>query len=116
VPRPWEAALFKPPHTKVRLRNAKSVVDIFREVSPLYGLGGTVWGRDTKRAYEVAAKMGSGTAWILGSFGRRDKLRSVSEVRPARSFGHPSKQSSTLDQSSTRIGPLPMVSGRFGDE
>ena len=29
-----------------------------------YGLGGTVWGRDTKRAYEVAARMGSGTVWI----------------------------------------------------
>ncbi len=29
-----------------------------------YGLGGTVWGRDTKRAFEVAAKMGSGTVWI----------------------------------------------------
>jgi acyl-CoA reductase-like NAD-dependent aldehyde dehydrogenase len=29
-----------------------------------YGLGGTVWGRDTKRAFDVAAKMGSGTVWI----------------------------------------------------
>jgi acyl-CoA reductase-like NAD-dependent aldehyde dehydrogenase len=29
-----------------------------------YGLGGTVWGRDLKRAYDVAARMGSGTVWI----------------------------------------------------
>jgi acyl-CoA reductase-like NAD-dependent aldehyde dehydrogenase len=27
-------------------------------------LGGTVWGRDLKRAYDVAARMGSGTVWI----------------------------------------------------
>ncbi len=29
-----------------------------------YGLGGTVWGRDAKRAYDVAVRMGSGTVWI----------------------------------------------------
>jgi acyl-CoA reductase-like NAD-dependent aldehyde dehydrogenase len=29
-----------------------------------YGLGGTVWGSDMKRAYEVATRMGSGTVWI----------------------------------------------------
>jgi acyl-CoA reductase-like NAD-dependent aldehyde dehydrogenase len=29
-----------------------------------YGLGGTVWGRDLTRAYDVAARMGSGTVWI----------------------------------------------------
>lgn len=29
-----------------------------------YGLGGTVWGRDAKRAYDVATRMGSGTVWI----------------------------------------------------
>jgi acyl-CoA reductase-like NAD-dependent aldehyde dehydrogenase len=29
-----------------------------------YGLGGTVWGADSKRAYEVAQRMASGTVWI----------------------------------------------------
>jgi acyl-CoA reductase-like NAD-dependent aldehyde dehydrogenase len=29
-----------------------------------YGLGGTVWGSDLKQAYEVAARMESGTVWV----------------------------------------------------
>jgi acyl-CoA reductase-like NAD-dependent aldehyde dehydrogenase len=29
-----------------------------------YGLGGTVWGRDTKRAFEVAQRIVSGTVWV----------------------------------------------------
>jgi acyl-CoA reductase-like NAD-dependent aldehyde dehydrogenase len=29
-----------------------------------YGLGGTVWGSDTKRAFEVAQRMASGTVWV----------------------------------------------------
>jgi acyl-CoA reductase-like NAD-dependent aldehyde dehydrogenase len=29
-----------------------------------YGLGGTVWGSDPKRAYDVAARIASGTVWI----------------------------------------------------
>jgi acyl-CoA reductase-like NAD-dependent aldehyde dehydrogenase len=29
-----------------------------------YGLGGTVWGADSKRAYEVAQRMTSGTVWV----------------------------------------------------
>jgi acyl-CoA reductase-like NAD-dependent aldehyde dehydrogenase len=29
-----------------------------------YGLGGTVWGADSKRAYEVAQRITSGTVWI----------------------------------------------------
>ena len=29
-----------------------------------YGLGGTVWGADSKRAYEVAQRMASGTVWV----------------------------------------------------
>jgi acyl-CoA reductase-like NAD-dependent aldehyde dehydrogenase len=29
-----------------------------------YGLGGTVWGADSKRAYEVAQRIASGTVWI----------------------------------------------------
>jgi len=29
-----------------------------------YGLGGTVWGSDIKLAYEVAAKMDTGTVWV----------------------------------------------------
>jgi len=37
---------------------------IERANSTEYGLGGTVWGRDSKRAFEVAARMGSGTIWI----------------------------------------------------
>jgi len=37
---------------------------IERANSTEYGLGGTVWGRDSKRAFDVAARMGSGTVWI----------------------------------------------------
>ena len=37
---------------------------IERANSTEYGLGGTVWGVDAKRAYDVAARMGSGTVWI----------------------------------------------------
>ena len=29
-----------------------------------FGLGGTVWGADLERAYEVAARMDSGTVWV----------------------------------------------------
>ncbi|MGC2460123.1 MAG: aldehyde dehydrogenase family protein [Steroidobacteraceae bacterium] len=29
-----------------------------------YGLGGTVWGADSKRAYEVAQRITSGTVWV----------------------------------------------------
>jgi acyl-CoA reductase-like NAD-dependent aldehyde dehydrogenase len=29
-----------------------------------YGLGGTVWGSDSKRAYEVAQRIASGTVWV----------------------------------------------------
>jgi acyl-CoA reductase-like NAD-dependent aldehyde dehydrogenase len=29
-----------------------------------YGLGGTVWGGDSKRAFEVAQRMASGTVWV----------------------------------------------------
>jgi acyl-CoA reductase-like NAD-dependent aldehyde dehydrogenase len=29
-----------------------------------YGLGATVWGSDTKRAYEVAQRIASGTVWV----------------------------------------------------
>jgi acyl-CoA reductase-like NAD-dependent aldehyde dehydrogenase len=29
-----------------------------------YGLGGTVWGADSKRAYEVARRIASGTVWV----------------------------------------------------
>jgi acyl-CoA reductase-like NAD-dependent aldehyde dehydrogenase len=29
-----------------------------------YGLGGTVWGADSKRAYEVAQRMTAGTVWV----------------------------------------------------
>ena len=29
-----------------------------------YGLGGTVWGSDSKRAFEVAQRMASGTVWV----------------------------------------------------
>ena len=29
-----------------------------------YGLGGTVWGADTARAYEVAQRISSGTVWV----------------------------------------------------
>jgi acyl-CoA reductase-like NAD-dependent aldehyde dehydrogenase len=29
-----------------------------------YGLGGTVWGADTTRAYEVAQRISSGTVWV----------------------------------------------------
>jgi acyl-CoA reductase-like NAD-dependent aldehyde dehydrogenase len=29
-----------------------------------YGLGGTVWGKDTKRAIEVAQRIASGTVWV----------------------------------------------------
>ena len=29
-----------------------------------YGLGGTVWGTDTKRAFEVAQRIASGTVWV----------------------------------------------------
>jgi acyl-CoA reductase-like NAD-dependent aldehyde dehydrogenase len=29
-----------------------------------YGLGGTVWGTDLKRAYDVAQRIASGTVWV----------------------------------------------------
>jgi acyl-CoA reductase-like NAD-dependent aldehyde dehydrogenase len=29
-----------------------------------YGLGATVWGSDSKRAYEVAQRIASGTVWV----------------------------------------------------
>ena len=29
-----------------------------------YGLGGTVWGKDTKRAFDVAQRIASGTVWV----------------------------------------------------
>jgi acyl-CoA reductase-like NAD-dependent aldehyde dehydrogenase len=29
-----------------------------------YGLGGTVWGTDLARAYDVASKLDSGTVWV----------------------------------------------------
>ncbi|MGH9641029.1 MAG: aldehyde dehydrogenase family protein, partial [Terriglobales bacterium] len=37
---------------------------IARANSTEYGLGGTVWGRDAKRALEVAGRMACGTVWI----------------------------------------------------
>ena len=33
-----------------------------------YGLGGSVWGRDDARAYEVARRLNSGTVWINKTF------------------------------------------------
>ena len=29
-----------------------------------YGLGGTVWGPDLEQAYQVAARMDTGTVWV----------------------------------------------------
>jgi acyl-CoA reductase-like NAD-dependent aldehyde dehydrogenase len=37
---------------------------IARANSTQYGLGGTVWGTDTKRAFDVAQRIASGTVWI----------------------------------------------------
>jgi acyl-CoA reductase-like NAD-dependent aldehyde dehydrogenase len=37
---------------------------VARANSTPYGLGGTVWGTDTKRAFEVAQRVASGTVWI----------------------------------------------------
>lgn len=37
---------------------------IARANSTEYGLGGTVWGTDLKRAYEVADRIASGTVWV----------------------------------------------------
>jgi acyl-CoA reductase-like NAD-dependent aldehyde dehydrogenase len=37
---------------------------IARANSTEYGLGGTVWGADLEQAYEVAAKMETGTVWV----------------------------------------------------
>jgi acyl-CoA reductase-like NAD-dependent aldehyde dehydrogenase len=37
---------------------------IARTNSTEYGLGGTVWGSDSKRAYEVAQRIASGTVWV----------------------------------------------------
>lgn len=37
---------------------------IARANSTPYGLGGTVWGADTKRAFEVAQRIASGTVWV----------------------------------------------------
>jgi len=37
---------------------------IARANSTEYGLGGTVWGSNLEQAYEVAAKMDSGTVWV----------------------------------------------------
>ncbi len=37
---------------------------IERANSTEYGLGGTVWGSDSERAYEVAAKLETGTVWV----------------------------------------------------
>jgi acyl-CoA reductase-like NAD-dependent aldehyde dehydrogenase len=37
---------------------------IARANSTEYGLGGTVWGADSKRAFEVARRMASGTVWV----------------------------------------------------
>lgn len=37
---------------------------IARANSTEYGLGGTVWGADLDQAYEVAAKMDTGTVWV----------------------------------------------------
>jgi acyl-CoA reductase-like NAD-dependent aldehyde dehydrogenase len=37
---------------------------IARTNSSDYGLGGTVWGGDTQRAYEVAQRIVSGTVWV----------------------------------------------------
>jgi len=37
---------------------------IARANSTEYGLGGTVWGANLDQAFEVAAKMDSGTVWV----------------------------------------------------
>ena len=37
---------------------------IVRANGTQYGLGGTVWGSDTKRAFEVAQRIASGTVWV----------------------------------------------------
>jgi acyl-CoA reductase-like NAD-dependent aldehyde dehydrogenase len=37
---------------------------IARTNSSEYGLGGTVWGSDTRRAFEVAERIASGTVWV----------------------------------------------------
>jgi acyl-CoA reductase-like NAD-dependent aldehyde dehydrogenase len=37
---------------------------IARTNSSEYGLGGTVWGSDTQRAFEVAQRIASGTVWV----------------------------------------------------
>ena len=37
---------------------------ITRANSTEYGLGGTVWGTDLKRAYAVAERIASGTVWV----------------------------------------------------
>ena len=37
---------------------------IARANSTEYGLGGTVWGSEPKRAYEVAQRIASGTVWV----------------------------------------------------
>jgi acyl-CoA reductase-like NAD-dependent aldehyde dehydrogenase len=37
---------------------------VARANSTEYGLGGTVWGSDTKRAFDVAQRIASGTVWI----------------------------------------------------
>jgi acyl-CoA reductase-like NAD-dependent aldehyde dehydrogenase len=37
---------------------------IARANSTEYGLGGTVWGSDSKRAFEVAQRIASGTVWV----------------------------------------------------
>jgi acyl-CoA reductase-like NAD-dependent aldehyde dehydrogenase len=37
---------------------------IARANSTEYGLGGTVWGADSKRAYAVAQRIASGTVWV----------------------------------------------------
>jgi len=37
---------------------------IARTNSTEYGLGGTVWGADTKRAFDVAQRIASGTVWV----------------------------------------------------
>jgi acyl-CoA reductase-like NAD-dependent aldehyde dehydrogenase len=37
---------------------------VARANSTPYGLGGTVWGTDTKRAFDVAQRLTSGTVWI----------------------------------------------------
>jgi acyl-CoA reductase-like NAD-dependent aldehyde dehydrogenase len=46
------------------LRYAELDDAITRANSTEYGLGGTVWGADSKRAFEVARRMASGTVWV----------------------------------------------------